>query len=87
MLRAGLQGACRPASGKESDEDSNVRQSRIDTQRLPEQDEMIPESFSSLTEWVGIGFFVLLFAWVLAGIMMVLVHGVLLPPEAICLRG
>ncbi|MCH7896284.1 MAG: hypothetical protein V3R69_08100 [candidate division NC10 bacterium] len=48
---------------------------------------MIPESFSSLTEWVGIGFFVLLFAWVLAGIWMVLVHGVLLPPEAICLRG
>ncbi|MBW8058063.1 MAG: hypothetical protein FVQ86_08600 [candidate division NC10 bacterium] len=47
----------------------------------------IPGTVSPLTEWVGIGFFVLLFAWVLAGIWMVLVHGVLLPPEAICLRG
>lgn len=42
---------------------------------------------SSLTEWVGIGLLVVLFGAVLAGIWLVLVHGVPFPLEAICLRG
>ncbi|MEE9137795.1 MAG: hypothetical protein V3V07_04525 [candidate division NC10 bacterium] len=55
--------------------------------RNPGETGAIPGAVSSLTEWVVIGLLVVLFASVLAGIWMVLVHGVPLPPGAICLRG
>lgn len=54
---------------------------------LAEEGEAIPGAVSSLTDWVGIGLFVVLLAWVLAGIWMFLVHGMPLPLENICLRG
>lgn len=57
----------------------------LEAWRTPEEGEAIPGAV--LTEWVGIGLLVLLFATVLAGIWMALVHGMVLPSEAICLRG
>lgn len=53
--------------------------------RNPGDGEALPGGI--LTEWAGIGLLVLLFASVLAGIWMVLVQGVPLPLDAICLRG
>ncbi len=50
-------------------------------------DDGIQTAVFPLMEWVAIGLFAVLLASVLAGIWMVLVHGVPLPPEAICLRG
>jgi hypothetical protein len=47
--------------------------------RNPGETGAIPGAVSSLTEWVVIGLLVVLFASVLSGIWMVLVHGV--PPQ------
>lgn len=54
---------------------------------FPEPGEVIPGAVSPLVERMGIGLFAVLGAGVLTGIWMVLVHGVPLPLEAICLRG
>lgn len=58
-----------------------------DTLRPPEQGTEVSEASSLLTDWMGIAIVLALLVWGLVRIWMLLVYGVPLPLEAICLRG